>query len=272
MALTQADKDWIKDALKQQTQALDTSIDKLGKRVFRLETAFGLLARASRAAIVSGAKKNHARLLDTMFNTSDLLALPLVQADGSGQRVRQKVRCDARAVEEVMAKHNDEFEVELTKVGFRLVHSSRSSQRRRKEAAEVLKRARDDFKEGLQLQLQYDKPYELREIQTAAFKFLALLKKLGGELIKEKSVRGGFLIVDGVRLAPEYLVPRMPRWKSLAEFVLERIRGWGGRPPTGVDEGFFTDVFGAEFAADHGVFELNDVVLDEGMELGSGGV
>jgi hypothetical protein len=171
-------------------------------------------------------------------------------------------------VQNFVNQYNDDFEVELAKVGFRLVHASRSSQRRRKEAAELLKRAREELKAKLQLQLQYDKPYELREIQTAAFKFLALLKKLGGDLVKEKTVRGGFLTVDGVRLAPEYLVPSMQRWKPLAEYVLGKIREWGSRPPSGVDSGVFTEVFGIEYAADHGVFGLESVVA-EGGDVGS---
>jgi hypothetical protein len=134
-----------------------------------------------------------------------------------------------------------------------------------------LKKARDEFKNKLKLQLQYNKPYELREIQTSAHKFLALLKKMGGDHIQDKAVKGGYLMVGGVCLAPEYLVPGLTCWRGLARFILDKIRDWGGRPPTGADSGAFTDVFEAEYAAGQGVFELSDVIIDEGMETVNGG-
>jgi hypothetical protein len=52
--------------------------------------------------------------------------------------------------------------VELApKLGFRLVHGSRSAQKRRKAVASVIKNAREKAKEELNLHLQYDKPWEL---------------------------------------------------------------------------------------------------------------
>jgi hypothetical protein len=110
--------------------------------------------------------------------------------------------------------------------------------------------------------LQYDKPYELREIQTAAHKFLALLKKVGGPVITGTEVKGGYLLVNGVRLAPEYLVPRMHRWKGLPDFTVEKVRAWGSRPPNVCDLGVMYDVFGQQFAADAGVFDLEEVQAD----------
>jgi hypothetical protein len=131
MSLKKEDKEWFLDALKQQSQDLEALIDKLGKHVFRLETAFGLLARPSRAAIVDGAKKNHAKLLVSMFHASDLLALPFVEDGPGGLRSRQPVRCDSAAVQQLVDQLNDDFKVDLAKVGFRLIHTSRSSQRHR---------------------------------------------------------------------------------------------------------------------------------------------
>ncbi len=274
MNLSEEDKQWFMNALKNTKSDLETAltktatninetVDKLGKRVFRLESAFGHLVRAGRTAIVEGAKKEHARLVESMFQESSLLLLPPLHLNPEGKLTRGSVTYDSAKVTELVSQYNADFEVELAKVGFRLLHKSRSAQRRRKEAAEFLKSARGNFKDNHNLLLQYDKPYALREQQTAAYKFLALVKKLGGDLISDTKVHAGFIMVNGVRLAPEYLIPSLHRWRSLAEFVLGKVRSWGPRPPVGFDMGIVTDVFGAEYAADHGVFELTDMALED---------
>jgi hypothetical protein len=84
--------------------------------------------------------------------------------------------------------------------------------------------------------------------------------------VKEPSVRAGFIMANGVRLAPEYLVPSLHRWRNLVEYILGKIRSWGGRPPTGYDLGVVTDVFEAEFAADRGIFDLSELVVEEGLD------
>jgi hypothetical protein len=274
MNLSEEDKKWFTNALKDTKGDLETALSKtatnisetvsqLGKRVFRLESAFGHLVRAGSTAIVEGAKKEHARLVESMFHESSLLLLPPLRPNSEGRLARGNITYDTCKVAELVSQYSDDFEVELAKVGFRLLHKSRSAQRRRKEAAEFIKSARNDFKDNHSLLLQYDKPYALREQQTAAYKFLALVKKLGGELITDTKVHGGFITVNGVRLAPEYLIPSLHRWKNLTEFVLGKVRAWGPRPPIGFDMGIATDVFGAEYAADHGVFELTDIALED---------
>jgi hypothetical protein len=283
MTLKEEDKQWfqsqlstvndkITDEWKKTATSLSTTISALGKRVVRLEHAFGLLVGAARNAVVEGAKKNHARLLEKMFHESDLVALPPVEKDGDGQPKRAALACDVAAVKEAVARQGGRFEVELAKVGFRIVHQSRSAQVRRKEAAEFLRDSKKAFEANLGLRLQYDKPYELREIQTKGFKFLALVKKIGGVAVAETSVKAGFLQVNGVRIAPEYLVPKQHRWKAIADHIVEKVRGWGTRAPVSVDVGVMTDVFGEQYAADYGLFELSDVVVgdedDQSMVVG----
>jgi hypothetical protein len=285
MSLKEADKEWFRTELSttkndittewgKTVTALNTTITSLGKRVVRLEHAFGLLAGAARSAVVEGAKKNHARLLEKMFEDSDLVALPPVEKGSDGRHARAALGCDIEAVKEATKRYGEDFEVEIAKVGFRLVHKSRSAQRRRREAAEFLKAAKKPFEANLGLLLQYDKPYELREIQTSGHKFLALVKKLGGTVVAETSVKSGFLLVNGVRIAPEYLVPKKHRWKDLADHLVSKVRGWGSRPPGVTDMGVMTDVFGEQFAADAGVFDLNEIVVEEEdfvpMDVGPG--
>jgi hypothetical protein len=271
MSLQQADKDWFRDTLSSEISKLNTSINKLGKRVVRLESAFGLLARAARTSVIDAAKKNHAKLVDQMFRDSDMLVLPKLETGGDGKKARGLVKCDSAAVSTLIGRYNDDFEVELAKVGFRLVHNSRSAQRRRKEAAELLKGAKAAVEKDLGMILQYDKPYELREIQTAAHKFLALVKRLGGPAVTETGVKGGYLLINGVRLAPEFLVPKAHRWKALADYAVEKVRAWGSRPPSSCDVGVMYDVFGQQYAADVGVFDLEEVRVESdefGFEAG----
>ncbi len=77
------------------------------------------------------------------------------------------------------------------------------------------------------------------------------------------SVKSGFLLVNGVRIAPEYLVPQQHRWKDIADHLVGKIRGWGSCPPVGVNVGVMTDVFGEQYAADYGLFELGEVVVND---------
>jgi hypothetical protein len=116
--------DNITDEWKKTAASLSTTITALGKRVVRLEHAFGLLVGAARSAVVEGAKKNHARLLEKMFHESDLVAMPPVEKDGEGRPTRAALTCDIAAVKEAVTRQDGNFEVELAKVGFCLVHQS----------------------------------------------------------------------------------------------------------------------------------------------------
>jgi hypothetical protein len=157
-----------------------------------------------------------------------------------------------------------EFEVEPAKpAGYRVIISSRSPQARRRCAAAIIRDCKEELSKKLGLHLQYDKPYELRAIQKPAQQFLGKLKKQGGDTVRTKELKKGFLVVNGYRLAPEYLVPSYGRWDRLLEMVLARVRGLRGPNVIVPEDGLMYDVFGTAFAADHGVFDLQDIPLDE---------
>ncbi len=262
--LTQEDKEWIKSAFETSMKSLTERHQALGKRVNRTEQAFDELARVARQSAVDAAKKNHAKLVQEMFDRSDVLALPSLVDDGGGKMTRGPVPCDSSRVETFFANYDGDYEVELApKLGFRLVHKSRSAQRRRKDGGHILKHAKADALEKLGLHLQYDKPFGLREIQGKAQKFLAALKREGKGVVSSVGAKGGYLHANDVRLAPEYLVPSAHRWNGLVGQVLTKIRGWGSRAPNAPDTGVMFDVFGFEYAADQGVFDLSEFPLDE---------
>jgi hypothetical protein len=263
MPLTQEDKEWFREALnetkKELHDAINDSTADLGKRVARLEHAFSLLSRSARFEVVERAKKEHGLLLRQMFDEAALLLIPPFN---SGSRAA--VRCSMKQVQDLVKQHDEDYEVELNKsVGYRLVHNSRSAQTRRKAGASLLRALKQEAPDKLGLNVQYDKPWELRGVQTTAHKFLKSLKNDSGGLVTSATVRGGFLLVNDLRLAPEFLGPSTSRWGNLFPIILKKIRGWGSRPPASVDTGLLTDVFGAEFAADRGVVDLDDLPLSD---------
>jgi hypothetical protein len=263
MTLTKEDKDWFADALKKTKHDLQQSFhnatSELGKRVYRLEHAFNLVSRAARSQAVEKAKNEHASLLRCMFDKADLLLIPPFEGGA-----RKMVIRDTAAVQSLVAEYDDKYEVELNKtMGYRLVHTSRSAQVCRKAGASMIKHMKKEAMEKLGLVLQYDKPWELRLRQTAAHKFLSGLKSIGGTLVSDVTVKAGFLVVNGVRLAPEYLVPEQHRWDALQKLVLQKICSWGSRVPTSTDVGLLTDFSRAEYAADRGIFDLDTLSLND---------
>jgi hypothetical protein len=268
MPLTQEDKDWLStkfESFENSLKSLTTSHHAMGKRVTRVEHAFDELSRLARLKVVEAAKKNHARLVQEMFDGSEILAVPsLVDGEEGGAKVRGAIPCDVGKVEGFLSGYGGEYDVELApKLGFRLVHTSRSAQKRRKDGGHILKNAKEDAKTKLGLHLQYDKPFELRVIQGKAQKFLASLKREGRGLVVSTSARGGCVYANDVRLAPEYLVPEMHRWNGLIAQILTKIPGWGTRVPNSPNNGVMYDMFGFEFAADQGIFDLADVRSDD---------
>jgi hypothetical protein len=120
------------------------------------------------------------------------------------------------------------------------------------------------------LLLQYDKPFELRMMQRSAHRFLSLLKNGAGGSVTTKEIKKGFLYVNGVKLAPEYLVPDTARWDNFLPTLAGYIRGWHNWAQVGPPDGILFDLFAAEYAAGKGVFDLNDIMTinedEEGEE------
>jgi hypothetical protein len=167
--------------------------------------------------------------------------------------------------EEELTKDDVEFTVELAKpAGFRLVCSSRSCQKRRKLAASVIKDHRDEIRQKLNLHVQYDKPWALRVIQKTAHKFLGGLKRKSGGRVHTVEAKQGMVYVNGVRAAPEYLIPpNEAGWEALVDEVLGRVDSWKGRVIPAPETGALFELFAAFYAADKGVYDLDAIPLEE---------
>jgi hypothetical protein len=275
------DADWKKmgDLLDAKLKPFSESIAKLqsdvshaGKRISRLEAGYDRLASAARRKIAEAARRDHDRLLRGMFDAAHLLALPpLIEDDPLRKFSRRSAKCTPSDVKRVIKDTVGDdfaFEVELAKpAGFRIILSSRSPQARRQAAASILKHCKSALEE-LELSVQYDKPYELRQIQRSAHKFLGVVRKIGGPAITSTSLKQGFLVVNGFRLAPECLVPNVGRWDRLAELVKNKVR-YMKSTSFQPEDGAMFDVFGNEYAADHGVFSLSDIPFDDDEDGGA---
>jgi hypothetical protein len=242
---------------------LQSNLNLTGKRLRRLESGYEHNAKIARAAIVEGARRDHDRLLRGMFDDSALLVAPLWLEGVGGQRTKASTSCTIDDVTDLLSSCVGgavKFEVELAdKVGYRVLIASHSPQYRRKGAATIIQKARESLEQNLQLRILYDKPYELRMMQKEAHKFLGAVKKAGGDSVKEKKIEKGYFTINGVRIAPEFLVPGPSRWDYLVKVVVEKIRGWRGRPPSSPECGVLYDTFAVEFAAEKGVIDLQDI-------------
>jgi hypothetical protein len=201
-----------------------------------------------------------------MFDKSMLVVVPPLHMGQDGKLSRPT---DACTLEDVRNKlYNTvgdavKFELEPSNVGYHILLTSFSAQTRRKSAATIISAAKDDLKDSLGLLLQYDKPYELRMLQREAYKFMAVLQKRAGSKIQSKQLKNGYLVVNGIWIAPECLIPGPGRWDELAEAVGKKISTWRGRPPLDVETGVMTDYFCYVFA------EVLELELGEDMHLGS---
>jgi hypothetical protein len=279
MPLDDKDKEWISNAmtnaLSSQFQTFEQNMDRkfgdvtksLGKRVDRLELAFGQIARVARTSLVSGARENHNQVLRGMFDESSLLLVPPLQQDQGGKMVRSPSTVSLRQVQDLVAGYGSEvrLEVEHAKpTGFRVLVGSFSPQTRRRVAAQFVRDCKKQVMDDLQLLVQYDKPYELREMQRSAHKFLSMVKNAAGGGVTSKAVKGGFLLINDVKLAPEFLVPDSSRWEGLAGLLGEKIRRWHGKQPAYISkDGAFFEIFAAEYAAGRGVFDLSDMAGED---------
>jgi hypothetical protein len=273
MTLSDAEFDRIgqlfEDKVKAMQQTFNASLDQLGKRMVRVETAFSMIAGVARKVVTSEARSQHDRLLRETFDKSNLLALPQLADNPKGSKSRVAVTCSADDVKTLIASEirdgdDTSFEVEMAKpAGFRILISSCSAQARRRVAAGIIKYCKGPMSEKLNLHLQYDKPYELRMLQKKAHQFLGTVKKRGGSEVTSTEAKKGFLLVNGIRVAPEYLVPDNRHWEKLAELVKSKMRGLRGPQAIVPELGFLYDVFGAALASDRGIFDLEEIPLDE---------
>jgi hypothetical protein len=257
--------------IKALEKRLAASVSALGKRVQRLEDGFTNMVRVARKEVIQNAKARHDTLLRAMFNESTLVAVPPLSEDQHGRLSRPAAACNLTDVTNKIANScGDEvkFEVEPTNVGYRILLANFSSQSRRKAAAKIISTCRKDMQESLGLLLQYDKPHELRFLQRDAYKFLAVVQKRSRGVVTSKQLKQGFIVINGVRFAPEYLVPGPGRWDALADAVIEKVRSWRGNPPLSPDSGVLTDLFGHAYAEEQGILGLEQFEMEEdAMEI-----
>lgn len=262
MPLTKEDLDNIGQLFDSKVKTMEISftaaLEKMGKRVTRLEDCVSDMARVARTAVIGNAKDRHDRLLRAMFDESTLVAVPPLQEGQDGRLSRPAAPCNMDDVRNKLTNTvggDVKFEIEPSNVGYRILLASFSAQTRRKSAAAIVKAAKKDLMDSLGLLLQYDKPFELRVLQREAYKFMAVLQKRSRGRVQSKALKNGYLVVNGVRIAPEYLIPGPGRWDELADAIIEKINSWRGRPPQNVEMGVLTEHFGSVFAADKGIFE-----------------
>jgi hypothetical protein len=269
MPLDKEDWDRLKDLFAKQKSDLETSFSNAlqvhGKRIDRLEAVVGRGARAARTALVSAAKVNHGEALRCMFDEATLVLITPLEEGPDRKLTRPPATSSIEDIRRFVADAGSEvkLEVENGHVGYRILVHSFSAQTRRRVAAKFLKDHKKAIRDQFGLLLQYDKPLVVREMQKNAHKFMSLLQQQAGAAVRTKSVKGGHLFVNDVKLAPEYLIPVSSRWNPLIELLADRIAAWGMRAPRAGKDGIFFDVFGAEYAAGLGVFDLTDLPLEE---------
>jgi hypothetical protein len=220
---------------------------------------------------VEAVKDKHDRVLRAMFNESALLVVsPLVEGK-EGKLSRPVPACSQGNITAIIADIPDlqefKYEIEPTDAGFRLLMASWSPQTGRRAAVSFIKHVREPLKQKLGLYLQYDKPYELRTTQREAYKFLSVVKKVGGTAVDSKVLKGGFIDINGVRFAPEYLVLGPAYWDKLAAEVVHKIKSWKGRTPSSPEGGVMTETFENYYAAYKGVIDLDNIEVHADDEL-----
>jgi hypothetical protein len=262
--MTLDDSDWEK-----MEKLLDRKLNNVGKRVARLETGFNMSAPFQRTLVVEAVREKHGRVLRGMFDESSLLVVSPLSEGSEGRLTRPTLSCAKDYIPTLLDTISElrdvKYEIEATDVGFCLLMASWSPQSRCKWAASIIKHARDPLKDSLGAYLQYNKPYALRAMQKEAYKFLAVLKRHGGLVIASKELKNGYIVINGARLAPEYLVPGPSYWDKLSDVVVEKIKSWRGRPPAGPSDGVMMEIFGMAYAAYKGVVNLEDIPADEDL-------
>ncbi len=273
MPLSEADLAKIGELFESKVRTLENkysaTVSKLGKRVQRLEYGYSEMVRVARTAVTRSAKEKHDRLLRTMFDESTLVAIPPLQEDQQGKFSRPAAACSLQdVVNKIRNTVSDDvkFEVEPSNVGYRILLANFSSQSRRKSAAKIIQSVKQDLQDSLGLLLQYDKPFELRRMQKEAHKFMAVLQKRSHGAVTSKQLKNGFMVVNGVRFGPEYLIPGPARWDTLADLIIEKIRSWKGKKPFSPEGGAMTDVFGYLYAEEHGIVDIPEDVGDDAMD------
>ncbi len=142
------------------------------------------------------------------------------------------------------------YTVEPTKIGFRLVHTSRSTQTRRADAAKLnTEQHRQAVRTRFGLSLSIDRPYAYRTLVREAYKFLEGVKA-SCPAVKKIEVSKGLCFVNSLPLGPMWLVP--PNREIWPEMITVISREFARMPTDAGDigaDGYFDSLFKHAFVS-----------------------
>ncbi len=146
--------------------------------------------------------------------------------------------------------------------GLRLVHTSRSSQARRRDAEQLLPHHRDTFRSRFNLSLQLDRPFAQRQFVKVAYEFLEGVKKACPSVSKI-GVSKGMCYLNSLPIGPIWLVPRRKTaWPPLYDMI---IRDFANMPKAAADianDGYFAPLLAHAFVFDSGLRQISEVAAD----------
>jgi hypothetical protein len=258
--------------LDEKLPGIMAKVDTALARTAHLETAALHDYEVRKSNLCRDAKKEFQDATREMFEESGLiLAVPRSSqprrrsgADSETTAATPAVSADTRAAVTAFVTSivgPGKYTITPVKNGLRLVHASRSSQKRRATADLLLPRHRDDFRSRFNLTLQYDRPFALRQLVRRAYAFLEGAKRACPTITKI-GVLKGLCFANSLPIGPIWLVPRgKDSWTDVYEVI---SRDFGQIPATADDiapDGFFASLFDQAYAHDAGLRVLQTAPL-----------
>ncbi len=250
-ALTSAVTNSVNAAFDAKLAALHDRVDGAVARVDTLEQKITESRENESSRLVAGAKREFDTLTREMFHESGLVltkpassrATPANSAATAATPSPSTSAADVQAyVESVVGP--GKYSVEPMKVGFRLVHNSRSPQIRRNDASELnVEQHRRVIRSRFGLSLSLDRPYLYRTLVRVAYDFLDGAKK-ACPAIRKVGVSKGFCFVNSLPIGPVWLVPANKHvWMTMYDVIARDL----GQMPSTTEEigpdGFFGPLF-----------------------------
>jgi hypothetical protein len=118
----------------------------------------------------------------------------------------------SKTVKDFIADRYEESRFEVEPIGkngsFKVFVEALTPASSRKHCAEILLMAKKGLKDSFGLNVFYDNPFFLREIRSEVLRFTAsMLQDQGLKLRGKPVVKRDMLVLDGLTMFPEYLVP-----------------------------------------------------------------
>jgi hypothetical protein len=213
--------------------ALSTATAALTQRTAQIETVVSSQVLLARNKVVGDAENAFAAATHASFEESALmLSPPGPGRKQDGSRDTPSASKDlisdaayARVSDYVNSTFPGKYYVELTKNGYRLKHSSRSSQVRRADAAKMIQEYRKIFIEQFGLYMHFDRTFEFRAVVKNALSFLRVLKA-ECSAVEKYAVTNGICVINEVPVAPAALIPRNnASWDGLVQLFAGVVPG-----------------------------------------------